>query len=170
MHLSPRVLGSTVVNALSERAGAPVLTIGSDKFRRLDLAAVECFNFTAAMHLSAAVAAIGGIKNTRDLFERIAPSELVLPGVGAIALAVLGAAFENRGIGGTQPLETWMYNHRAEGGREFLTFHTLKAQEKKREPGEARARKQRAARTGARRDQAQRLRVERFAARSRKGE
>jgi|SRR5688572_6105812 len=143
MQLSTRVLGHHVVHALATRASAAVLTIGSDRFRRQDLGAIGCFNFIAAAHLEAAVAAIGGVRNTRDLFQRIPPEALVVPGVGSISLAVLGAAFECKGIGGAAPLEAWMTQHRPEGARAFVTFDTLKSQEKKREAGETRAKRAR---------------------------
>lgn len=166
MNLSAKILGTHTVHALTTRTAGIILTIGSDRFRRRDLAAVECFNFIAAQHLSAACAAIG-VKNARDLFESVPPAALVLPGVGAITLAVLGAAFEARGIGGAQPLESWAAKHRATGAREFVTFDTLKSQERKRSEGEARAKKSRADRKHARRDQAQRLRVGRHMRRTR---
>lgn len=161
MHLSAKILGAHTATALATRTAGIILTIGSDRFRRRDLAAVECFNFIAAQHLSAACAALE-VKNARDLFDSVPPSALVLPGVGAITLAVLGAAFESKGIGGNQPLEAWAAKHRATGAREFVTFDTLKTQERKRSEGETRAKKARADRKHARRDQAQRLRVERF--------
>lgn len=161
MYLSTRVLGSNIVEQLAKRVGAPVLVIGSDRFLRKHLATVDCFNFIAAMRLSAACEALH-VKSTRDLFERVPPSALVLPGVGAVALAVLGAAFEAKGIGGDVPLEAWAAKHRAEGARDFVTFATMKIAEAKREEGEKRARKQRAARRHGRRDAAQRLRVGRF--------
>ena len=162
MQLSARVLGTSTIAALHERSSAVLLTIGSDRFRRADLASIGCFNFIAAHHLSAAIVAIGGIKNTRDLFERIPPSAFVLPGIGPISIAVLGAAFEHKNIGGSSALESWMAKHRSDGAaREFVTFDTLKTQERKREPGESRATAQRRDRQHARRNQAQRLRVQR---------
>jgi hypothetical protein len=110
--------------------------------------------------------AIGGIKNTRDLFERIPPSAFVLPGIGPISIAVLGAAFEHKDLGGSSALESWMAKHRSEGAsRDFVTFDTLKANERKHEPGESRAKKQRRDRHHARRTVAQRLRVKRYTAR-----
>lgn len=167
MQLSARVLGVSTVQQLTARAADAVLTIGADRFRRRDLSAAGCFNFIAARHLTAAIAAIGDVRSTRDLFQRIPPEALVVPGVGAISLAVLGAAFECKGVGGIAPLEAWMTRHRAVGARAFVTFDTLKAQEKKREAGEGRAAKQRRERTHARRNTAQSLRVARFTTRHR---
>jgi len=165
MHLSTHILGGNVAHAIAERAGAPLLRIGSDTFRRSHLSSVGCFNFVAAQRLSAACAVLG-VKSTRDLFDRFPPSALVLPGVGAVALAVLGAAFEAKRIGGERPLEAWMTAHRPkDASREYVTFHTMKVHEKERERGETRAKKARAARKHARRDTAQQLRVDRFTTR-----
>lgn len=165
MQLSARILGAEVVRGLAARASVPVLIIGADRFRRSQLAAVGCFNFIAAAHLSEACAALG-VKHTRHLFESVPPSALVLPGIGAIALAVLGAAFEVQKLGGDQPLEAWAARHRAKDAkRAFVTFSTMKTQEAKREAGERRAKKARAARKAARRDTAHRLRVDRFTTR-----
>ena len=165
MYLSPRVLGAHAVHTLTTRAAAPVLTIGSDHFRRGDLSGIGCFNFIAAQHLTAAIKAIGGVKHARDLFEHVPPDALVLPGVGAISLSVLGAAFEAKGIGGDAPLESWYTKHRGKEAHEFVTFDTLKAHERSREPGERRAIKHRADRHHARRDRAQRIRGDRHLAR-----
>jgi len=43
-----------------------------------------------------------------------------------VSLAVLGAAFEAKGIGGDAPLENWFRKHR-DGGT--VTFSTLKAKQ-----------------------------------------
>lgn len=162
MHLSARILGTTTAKELEDRASAPVLIIGSDRFTRRDLGTIDCFNFLAAARLTKAIADLGP-KNTRDLFERFAPSDLVVPSVGAVSLAVLGAAFEVKGIGGSQPLESWMRTHRAaDSKREYVTFDTLKEKERKREKGEAKARRQRRNRKAARRNVAHAIRVERF--------
>jgi len=160
MHLSTRVLGASVVNAITARASTPLLVIGSDRFRRADLAAVGCYHWIAAAHLSAAIEAIGGVRSARDLFDRIPPEALVLPGVGAVTLAVLGAVFERKSIGGSTPLEAWITKHRApEAAREFVTFATLKAHERKRETGEGKASRRRADTRQARRDHAPRSRA-----------
>lgn len=162
MDLSARVLGQSVVAALYEKAAAPVLVIGSDVFRRADLARLKCFNFQAAANLSAVLKAIG-VENTRDVFNRLRPEDLVVPRLGAISLAVLGAAFEKKRIGGSSPLESWYALHRSQDAkREFVTFDTLKAREAKRDAGETRDRKRR---KRERRDQAHRVRVGRFTAR-----
>lgn len=162
MRLSARILGKGIVEVLAETASAPLLTIGSDAFRRGDLASIGCFNFMAAARLTKALKDLGA-KNTRDVFNTIPPEALVLPGVGSISLAVLGAAFEHHGLGGDQPLEAWMSKHRPEGvKREYITFDTMKHREHEREPGEARARKARRTRAHGRRDAAHRLRVDRY--------
>ena len=141
MQLSSRVLGANIVRSLQERSALPVLVIGSDHFQRGDLARIDCFNFLAAANLSRELQALG-VKNTRDLFDRVPPASLVLPGVGAIALAVLGAAFEAKGIGGDQPLEAWVIKHREQDAtRDFTTFHTLKAKRARLERARSKARR-----------------------------
>lgn len=136
MDLSTRILGSNVTRELQAHTAAPVLQIGSDRFARGDLASVECFNFMAALNLTRVVQVLK-VKNTRDLFERVSPADLVLPGIGAISLAVLGAAFEARSIGGESPLESWVKKHRETGQkRQFVTFHTMKEWERRRQSGE----------------------------------
>jgi len=150
-----------MVGRLEARAAAPLLVIGKDVFHRHDLAQIDCFNFLAAMRLSTAVATLG-VTSTKDLFDYVAPAHLVLPQIGAVALAVLGAAFEAKGLGGDQPLEAWVLKHRTTTAEKIVTFQTLKDQECKRTEGETRARKQRRDRKHARRDQAHRLRVSRF--------
>ena len=166
MHLSPRILGAHVVTALEATGTRPVLTIGRDTFTRRMLARTGCFNFIAAARLNTAIATLA-VKSTQDLFERMPPSALVLPGIGAVSLAVLGAAFEVQRIGGARPLEAWVARHRpTDASRDFVTFSTMKAREASREPGEPKARATRAARTHARRQTAQGLRVGRFLTRA----
>jgi hypothetical protein len=165
MHLSTHVLGKTVADQIATRAATPLLTIGKDEFYRRDLALVSCFNFTAAANLSALITDLG-VRDTRDLYENVPPTALVLPRLGSVSLACLGAAFEHKGLGGDTPLESWYTRHRPEEARrEFVTFSSLKHAEAKREAGEKKARKQRKERTHSRRDQAQRLRGERYIAR-----
>jgi len=53
MLLSSSVLGGHIAQTLRDRTNAPLLTIGADTFSRHDLAAIDCFNFTAAANLSA---------------------------------------------------------------------------------------------------------------------
>jgi hypothetical protein len=165
MNLSTRVLGSTVAHDLAERATAPVLTIGRDRFARGDLAAIACFNFNAAANLSRALASFK-VASTRDVFERIAPSALALPHVGAVALAVLGAAFERKGLGGAAPLEAWMIRHSPADvlpADALATFSTVKH----RAADEARAERHggRRARPHAHRNKAHRIRVARSSSR-----
>lgn len=126
MNFSPRVLGKHTAALLQARIDTPVLIVGSDFFTRRDLSSLDCFNFVAAANLSRILADFGVI-NTRDVYERISPLDLAVPRLGAISLAVLGAAFEAKKLGGDRPLETWVTKHRAAGPRrEFVTFDTLK--------------------------------------------
>src|SRR5262245_59734342 len=161
MDLSTRVLGKNVADAIAARNASAVLTIGRDRFLRRDLTLTGCFNFTAASILNAV---FGELKpsDTRDVFNNYPPTSLVLPRVGSVSPAVLGAAFEHKGLGGDHPLESWMLRHRGNEAREYVTFHSLKEAERKREAGEVRAKKTRRERKARRRDQAQRLRGERF--------
>lgn len=160
MYLSASVLGSKTARDLQARATAPVLRIGADKFARGDLAGIDCFNYHAAQTLSHALADLG-VRNTADLFERVPPASLALPRIGAIALAVLGAAFELKRVGGDRPLENWMRKHSGTGSAEaaIVTFHTIKHREAAEQREEQRARKQRARK---RSGKAHRLRVDRF--------
>lgn len=162
MDLSSRILGTTIARELGERASAAVLIIGRDTFTRGQLSSVACFNFMAAQRLTAAVEALD-VATTRDLYDRIPPATLAGPGVGAISLAVLGAAFEAKGIGGDAPLESWFRKHRpSPNGDPLATFTTVKH----RAAAEASDdRRDRAARTHARRDAAHRARVDRFSRR-----
>jgi len=123
MDLSSSVLGRGVVAYLRERQKAAVLTIGSDTFDRAVLAGVECYSFLAAANLSRLVKEIG-VKNTRDLYENVPPERLVLPRLGAVTLAVLGAAFEAKRVGGSSPLESYFAKHRSNG--HVVSFATLK--------------------------------------------
>lgn len=127
MKLSSRILGQTVVRQITDKAGAPLLKVGSDVFYRHDFAQIECFNFLAAANLSRILDDVP-VKNLRDLFERVAPQALILPRLGVVTLAVLGAAFEVRGIGGASPLESWMTKHSTapDAPDGFITFDTLK--------------------------------------------
>lgn len=165
MHLSSRILGKTVVDQITLRSAHPLLRIGTDVFYRGDLARVGCYNFHAAAGLSTALqdhARELAVESTRDLFETLAPRHLILPHIGAVALAVLGACFEIKNLGGDAPLETWVAKHRAADAPDrFVTVHTMKAQAAK-QGLEAHARRDAKARRTRRRDQAHRLRVDRF--------
>lgn len=127
MDLSTRVLGSGVAHQLQDRAEAVLLKIGRDTFTRADLAQVACFNFMAAANLSTVLTRELRVKDTADVFHHVAPSALALPRVGAVALAVLGAAFEAKGLGGDHPLEQWVRAH-TKKDLPLRTFTTLKAQ------------------------------------------
>jgi hypothetical protein len=159
MDLSVSVLGANVVRELQTRQAAPILRIGSDTFTRASLAKVACFNFIAAHTLSTILNREFNVKNLREVFEHVAPDRLVLPRLGAVALAVLGAAFEAKGIGGDAPLENWMKRHR-EGTT--TTFATLKHRFQHEERIAAKALQER---KHARRNKAHKIRVERFSAR-----
>jgi hypothetical protein len=165
MDLSARVLGTHATTTLRDRAAAPVLTIGRDRFTRHDLAEVECFNYVAALNLSRACADLG-VGSTKEVFETITPLMLAVPQVGAIALAVLGAAFEKKGLGGDAPLEAWVTRHRDEKTqhKEFVTFDTIKAHSAEQRAARS-ERKSASARKRARRDTAHRLRVDRHLSR-----
>jgi hypothetical protein len=161
MIISARVLGARTAHLLEERAAAPLLVIGSDKFTRHDLATIDCFNFIAAYRLSTAIAALG-VSNTRDLFDHIPPSAFAIPGIGSIAIAVLGACFERKGIGGSTPLDNWIKTHTAsDAKRAIVSFDRYKqrALDMVAARAERKAAKQR---RHARRDTAHRLRVDRF--------
>lgn len=127
MYWSSSVLGANTVTKQVSRLTDAILVIGRDRFSRADLGAVKCFNFSAALNLSNALAAtksLQHIKSTADLFETVSPLALVLPRLGDVGLAVLGAAFEIQDVGGRKPLEAWFAKH-LEG---LVTFHTIKAQ------------------------------------------
>lgn len=166
MKLSTRVLGQTAVKTIEARIRAPVLRIGTDAFLLADLAAVDCFNFTAARNLDRILNAELHVKNTKDLFDTVHPRELALPHLGAISFAVLGAAFEAMRLGGERPLETWVAKHRdQDASREFVTFATMKHSQQRDAKAAADERRAAKRRKAARRSQAHRLRVERLEAR-----
>jgi len=125
MDYSDALLGTYIARRLRERNGAPLLRIGTDVFTRHDLARVECFNFLAAANLSAVLTEHLQVKNTRAVFETVAPADLALPHLGAVALAVLGAAFEAKGLGGDAPLENWAKRHLAKDAS-IVGFASLK--------------------------------------------
>jgi|KBSMisStandDraft_5_1062788.scaffolds.fasta_scaffold00317_29 hypothetical protein len=158
MDWSVHVLGS-VGTKLQARTHAVVLRIGRDTFDRVSLSKVQCFNFTAAANLSRILTRDLEVKDTRDLFDRIHPQQLVLPRLGAVSLAVLGAAFEAKGIGGATPLANWYRKHLKVEDR--VTFTTLKTRTATHEKAADDAKPRKAAR----RDTAHRLRVDRFLAR-----
>src|SRR5262245_53424655 len=138
MDLAFKVLGSTAVGHLSKLSAEAVLIVGRDKLTRADLAGVECFNFVAARNLSAACKALG-VESLRDLYETTPPRDLALPHIGVVALAVLGAAFEARKIGGENPLETYVRKH----APKLTTFHSIKAKELRDQRAATKARRRR---------------------------
>lgn len=132
MDLSNRVLGSQLAKQMAEKVSAVLLTIGRDHFTRKDLARIECFNFTAAANLSAILNRELQVKDTSDVFYNISPFDLALPRLGAVALAVLGACFELKRLGGEHPLENWVRNHtKTHKVEDVRTFDTIKHQRDK---------------------------------------
>jgi hypothetical protein len=139
MDFSNRVLGQSTARTLQARVSAPLLKIGRDTFTRADLAHVECFNFIAAANLSAILNRELQVKDTADVFRHIAPAALALPRLGAVALAVLGAAFEAKGLGGDHPLESWVRNHTEhQRDDEIVTFGSLKHRQENTHTGKRR--------------------------------
>ena len=161
MHLPDSILGSNTVKKIQERISAPVLTIGSDRFTRAHLAKLNCFNFLAAATLSNIVTNHLKVQNTRDLFQRIPPSALCLPGLGSISLATLGACFEVK-LGKT--LTDYIDHHRAEN-QATVTFGTMKSQHGD-SKAEKRAKKEENKKKRARGRKAHELRVDRFMAKA----
>jgi hypothetical protein len=125
MDLSPNVLGNHAANQLRERITMPVLQIGKDRFTRKDLSGVECFNFVAAQNLSKILHDLE-VKDTKDVFENVTPQDLALPRLGTVSIAVLGAAFQAKGLGGEMPLSAWVSNHTNKEHPDIATFSTIK--------------------------------------------
>lgn len=163
MDLSHRVLGKHVTDELRQRGTSTLLQIGTDTFSRFHLSHVACFNFQAALTLSRIIAKEFNVDNTRDFFENVSPQALAIPGIGSIAIAVLGAAFEAKRIGGEAPLESWVRKHLKVKDENIMTFATLKERDQKDVADEKKRAK---ARKHARRDEAHRTRVTRFTKRS----
>lgn len=155
LQLSSSVLGLDTTHKLQERVAAHLLTIGSDHFNRRDFSKVDCFSFLAAQNLSYWLNKVLKVENTRYVYYHVNPAELAIPRVGAMSLYVLGAAFELKGLGGENPLESWMTYHKLA----VVTFHTMKVNELADGKSE---RKTRRDRKHARRDTAHNLRVARF--------
>lgn len=162
MDYSDLVLGRTTTKTLRERSVSTLLTIGKDRFTRSDLAKVDCWNFHAAANLSALLNQELKVKNTKDVFDNVAPSALAIPRLGLISLAVLGSAFEALGIGGPAPLEAWVRLH-LQKDENLTTFHNLKKREAEAHAAERTALAQRKA---ARKQTAHKLRVTRFTQRA----
>jgi hypothetical protein len=129
MYFSDGVLGSNVAKKLRDRPTEALLTIGSDRFSRHDLGEIDCYNFQAAQNLSAILNTLR-VKSTRDLFDTVSPQMLALPKLGAVSIAVLGAAFEAKGIGGDAPLEAWLRKHMGKK-EEIVTFGAIKHREER---------------------------------------
>jgi len=158
MHLSPDILGAHTVTQIQARNAAPLLVIGKDTFYRRDLSKIECWNFNAAANLSKRLKELD-VKSLQDLYTRIHPLQLVMPRLGTVSLAVLGAAFETRGIGGSNPLKQWYVEHETKA----LTFAAMKHRLAQEERKEREARK---SRTRGRKAKAHELRVQRFEGRT----
>lgn len=136
MYYTTPLLGQYAVQQLQRNATLPVLTVGKDKLTRGQLAGVECFNFVAARWLEAVLRDFEA-RDLKDVYERIPPQALALPRVGAITLAVLGAAFEAKGIGGENPLASYAVKHAEKNGNgqpKQTTFDTMKRHSKEHEP------------------------------------
>jgi len=130
MNFSPTVLGTPTANKLALTATTPVLEVGRDRLTRGQLAAVGCYNFIAATRLTGILRTeLEGVTSLRQLFDKVSPTDLALPRIGAVSLAVLGAAWEVKGIGGDNPLEAWVRHHASaqDGRKEVVTFFTVKA-------------------------------------------
>jgi hypothetical protein len=125
MDLSAALLGSDTAKELHTRLYTALLTIGSDVFTRRDFARVDCFNFAAAQNLSYYLNKTLKVADTRAVFYDVNPGALAIPHLGVFSLAVLGAAFEIKRLGGDSPLENWLKRHKVE----VVTFHTMKLHE-----------------------------------------
>lgn len=163
MDFSTSVLGTYTARKLRERNEGVVLQIGRDRFTRADLAHVDCFNFQAAATLSAVLNRALKVSDTKEVFETIPPSVIALPRIGHIAIAVLGAVFEIKGLGGHSPLESWVKRHAGKDGT-VLTFDSIKRHEIDADAARA-ERRARKSRKATRRDKAHATRVDRFTAR-----
>src|SRR5262245_65809902 len=111
MNLAPSILGTTAVTKLKDTAASAVLQVGTDTLTRGQLASVECYNFHAARLLTHVLHNELKVPSLRYVYDQISPAELALPNLGVVSLAVLGAAFEAKGIGGSAPLESYVRKH-----------------------------------------------------------
>ena len=174
MDFDVKVFGTYASRQLQQHVSQSVLTIGSDTFSREDLASVSCYRFTAAAILTHAFATLTvdgnrKIRDTRDVFEHVPPEALILPRVGVVSLAVLGAAFEKRRLGGNAPLVTWIQKHKPKDApKHIVTFSTMKHQAAVHE-GAAEERKALKRRKAARRNEAHEIRVDRAEKRAKNG-
>lgn len=159
MDLPTSILGAYQVKKMVENRQRAILIIGSDQFTRRDLAKIDCYNFMAATNLNYVLNKHMKVKNTHDLFTNHDPTELALPRMGYVSLAVLGAAFEAKHIGGGSPLQNWIKQHKIKMG----TWDAMKQREATEISNEKKETKRRKAQ---RRDQAHGLRVERHEQRS----
>jgi len=123
------VLGTYLSQRLATRYTGVILSIGRDHYTRGDLARVGCYHFLAAQTLSAILPEHVDVADTRDLYEHVSPSDLMVKRVGAIAVAVLGAAFEARGLGGKHPLGSWFERHNLDTTVDTLKQHHKSAAE-----------------------------------------
>jgi hypothetical protein len=159
MDLSDSVLGRGAAQRLRARIAVPVLRVGRDSFTRRALAQVDCFNDLACRILERHLNDELKVPSLRHVFDKVPPSALAVPGLGAVSLAVLGAAFEAMNIGGDHPLVNWINRH--QDGK-LTTFLSMKQRELKDQRAEKKQRRQRKA---ARRDRAHQIRVDRLESR-----
>lgn len=161
MDFSAPVLGTATVDKLKAKISTPILVIGKDVFSRSVFAHVDCFHFQAAHTLSRVLKQeYPKLSSITDVYEQLTPEHLALPRIGVTALAVLGAAFQAKGLGGNKPLENWVRLH-LEKEATLVTFTSIKHRDEKERAEE---RKRLKLRKSARRDRAQQIRVDRLAA------
>lgn len=137
MNYGHHLLGLGTARTLQERAQESIIKIGNDGFTRGHLAKLDCFNFSSAKNSvlkllleSELIGEPGNTRkprNTRDLFYNVPPTRLAKPGIGSVTLAVLGALFEAKGLGGDDPLQAWVDHHKVED----VTFSTLKMRDER---------------------------------------
>lgn len=138
MKLYAEVLGMGTVRKLEEMASASILTIGSDRLTRAELAAVGCYNFHAARNLSALLHDYLQVKNLQEVFDSVKPQDLAVPRLGTVSLQVLSAAFEAKKIGGSNPLKAYIAKHldsNGGSGGHVVTWGTMKHEREQTIPG-----------------------------------
>jgi hypothetical protein len=101
------------------------------------------------------------VKDTADLFHNVPPQHLAVPGLGAICLATIGAAFELKKLGN---LRDYIAKH-TEKGHSVVTFYTMKSNVRDQDAAREEKRKLKQ-RKETRRHAAHELRVERHVERT----
>lgn len=161
-----RFIGSSVTDTLQKRVTTPLVSIGNDHFFRTQFATLGFFADRAASNLSKQIAEhYPHIKNTKELYERVSPNDLTLPGLGAFTIAALGPIYQLKKIGGEKPLDAWALKHRKGNGDALVSFNALKHRSVDMK-AEAQERKQKKQRRQKRRDRAHETRVDRFETRT----